>query len=95
MDRVDMQFAVTVALHELGVAGAKTVPVCDGGIGIGFGRTSTWKYDPPEVLSTKATFFPSTDKTGEVRICPPVCVRVLYAKETEGTPLLHFGLASV
>src|SRR6516165_4019210 len=83
------------AAQVVGVCGLNTVPVCEGGVGIGLGRASTWKYVALPVLETKATFFPSPEIVGDVVICSPDCNAVLYAKATQGVPLLHFGLASV
>src|ERR1022692_172909 len=95
MVSVVIQPAVVGVAHGVGVCGLNTVPACDGGVGIGFGSTSTWKYEAPLVLSTNATFVPSVDSAGDVVICPPVCVTVLYANATHGNPPLHTGLASV
>src|SRR5450432_133584 len=95
MVRVVMQSGVVGVVHEVGVCGLNTVPSCDGGVGIGFGSTRTWKYEAPPVLSTNATFVPSVESTGEVLICPPVWVTVLKANATQGDPLLHGGLAEV
>ena len=72
-----MQPTVVGVVHEVGVVGLSTVPDCAGGIGTGFGSTRTWKYEPPLVLSTNATFVPSAESVGDVLICPPVCVTVL------------------
>jgi hypothetical protein len=67
MANVVIQFAtVGPAGQVVGICGLRTVPVCEGGVGIGFGKTSTWKYDAPLVLSTNATFVPSTESVGEV-----------------------------
>src|SRR5208282_4354445 len=84
-----MQPGVVGVVHVVGVCGLSTVPACDGGAGIGFGSTRTWKYEPELVLSTNATLVPSADNVGDVLICPPVCVTVLYANATQGDPLLH------
>ena len=72
-----MQPAVVGLEHDVGVCALKTVPVCEGGTGIGLGSTRTWKYEPALVLSTNATFVPSVDSTGDVLTCPPVWVTVL------------------
>ena len=72
-----MQPAVVGLAHVVGVCGLNTLPLCDGGVGIGLGRTRTWKYEPELVLSTNATFVPSVESTGEVLIWPPVWVTVL------------------
>ncbi len=84
-----MQPGVVGVVQVLGVSGLNTVPSCVVGVGIGFGSTSTWKYEPPLVLSTNATFVPSVESSGDVLICPPVCVTVLYANATQGDPLLQ------
>src|ERR1700736_3860411 len=89
MVSVVMHPGVVGFVQVVGVSGVNTVPDCDGGAGIGFGSTSTWKYEAPAVLSTNATFVPFTDKLGDVLICPPVCVTVLYANATQGDPALH------
>src|SRR5580704_691292 len=89
MVSVVMQPGVVGVVQVVGVSGLNTVPDCDGGTGIGFGSTRTWKYDAPAVLSTNATFVPSTDSVGDVLIWPPVCVTVLYANATQGDPALH------
>src|SRR5580704_2547121 len=93
MVSVVMQPGVVGVVHVVGVSGLNTVPDCDGGIG--FGNARTWKYEPVLVLSTNATFVPSTDSSGDVLICPPVWVTVLYANATQGDPLLHCGTADV
>src|ERR1039458_9933331 len=71
------QPTVVGVVHEVGACGVNTDPDCDGGVGIGFGSTRTWKYQAPPVLSTNATFVPSIESSGDVLICPPVCVTVL------------------
>jgi len=73
-----MQPTVVGVAHEVGVCGLNTDPACDGGVGIGFGSTRTWKYEAPLVLSTNAAMVPSADSVGDVLICPPDCVTVLY-----------------
>src|SRR5260370_35241480 len=50
-------------------------------------QVKTWKMalgEVPGTLSTKATFVPSKERTGEVEILPPVTVVMLYANSTFG-----------
>src|SRR5271163_4121903 len=95
MVKLVMQPAVVGVVHVVGVSGLNTVPDCDGGVGIGLGSARTWKYEPVLVLSTNATFVPSTDSSGDVLICPAVCIAMLYANGTPGDTLLTCGTAAV